>query len=122
MLFGNEKRTVYVQRRASEENSDNCVCQTVKHGGGKIMVWGCFSREGLGNTERVDHRLDSDTNIDLCRTNMKASFHKIFGSSVLRGKLFQQDNAPRYTSKKTMDWLKAQRILVLNWPAQSPDL
>ena len=32
----------YVRRRAGEELDDKMLSKTVKHGGGSVVVWGCF--------------------------------------------------------------------------------
>jgi transposase len=36
--------------------------------------------------------------------------------------IFQQDNAPPHTSKKTMKYFQEQKVSILPWPAHSPDL
>jgi hypothetical protein len=36
--------------------------------------------------------------------------------------IFMHDNDPKHTAKKTTEWLKVQRLEVLKWPANSPDL
>ncbi len=36
--------------------------------------------------------------------------------------VMQQDNDPKHISKSTSEWLKKNKIKVLEWPSQSPDL
>ncbi len=36
--------------------------------------------------------------------------------------IFQQDLAPAHSAKATSTWFKDHGVLVLNWPANSPDL
>ena len=40
-IFGSNKR-VYVWWRFGERIATSCITPTVKHGGGSVMVWGCF--------------------------------------------------------------------------------
>ena len=35
---------------------------------------------------------------------------------------FQQDNDPKHTSRRAQKWFEEQKIKLLDWPAQSPDL
>ena len=36
--------------------------------------------------------------------------------------IFQQDNDPKHTSRRAQKWFEEQKIKLLDWPAQSPDL
>jgi len=38
----------YVWRRSGEEFKEEKLAPTVKHGGGSLMVWGCFHHSGVG--------------------------------------------------------------------------
>ena len=36
--------------------------------------------------------------------------------------IMQQDNDPKHSRESTSEWLKKNKIKVLEWPSQSPDL
>jgi transposase len=82
------------------------------------MVWGCMSAAGVGKLVVVDGTLDSDTYIQILKEAMIPSAQALHNGYMV----FQQDNAPAHTSKKTKTFLQEHRIQVLPWPAKSPDL
>ncbi|GET58377.1 IS630 family transposase [Rhizophagus irregularis DAOM 181602=DAOM 197198] len=48
----------------------------------------------------------------------------VWGFCELTGRaaIFQQDNASIHTAKITKNWLKKNKIAIIDWPANSPDL
>ena len=50
---------------------------TVKHGGGKIMVWGCISWSGTGRLVVVDKKLDAAGYINILSNNLQQSAHEM---------------------------------------------
>ena len=84
------------------------------------MVWGCFTAYGIGYLCHIDGRLNSE----LYRQILNDEFFDTLDYYDLDIKdiIFQQDNDPKHTAKKTQKWFRRNRITVLDWPAQSPDL
>ena len=56
-LFGSDGKIV-VWRSTNEELSPQCTVPTIKNQGGSVMVWGCFSRAGVGNLHFIDVTMD----------------------------------------------------------------
>ena len=93
----------------------------MKHGGGTMIVWGCFSMEGIGTLFRL-------------RCTMDAVYYQEIPESALIPHLepmrafydgevvFQQDNDPKHTAKSTKQWFVERDIEPMTWPSQSPDL
>ena len=52
-LFGNNDQQ-YVWREKGEAFNPNNTIPTVKHGGGSIMLWGCFAASGPGALSKID--------------------------------------------------------------------
>ena len=92
---------------------------TVKHGGGSIMLWGCFSSAGTGALVRIEGKMDGAKYRKIPEENLLPSSRKL---KLERKFTFQHDIDPKYTAQATMEWLRNKKINVLECPSQSPDL
>lgn len=54
-----------VRRRIGERFHPDCIVSTVKRGGGRIQVWGCMCRDGVGMLLVVEGRLNAARYTDL---------------------------------------------------------
>lgn len=120
-VFGS-KRRIFVRRSKTEKMLPACVVPTVKHGGGSVMVWGCFSLAGTGDLVKIDGIMKKEHYRDILEHHAVRSGLKIIGHNFI----FQQDNDPKHNSKLCRGYLEdLERSGVLrnmSWPAQSPDL
>ena len=84
------------------------------------MVWGCMTWDGVGKSFKIDGRMNGDVYVSILDGPLQASIAQlgIDPSQVI----FQQDNDPKHTCKKAKEWFKDHHMVVLPWPAQSPDL
>ncbi len=91
---------------------------TVKHGGGSIMLWGCFSAAGTGRLVAIEGKMKAAKYRDILDENLLQSAQHL---RLGRRFTFQQDNDPKH-SAKIMEWLHNNSVTVLERPSQSPDL
>ena len=118
LLFRSDGRA-YVRRSVGEEFRDECLQVTMKHGGGGIMVWGCINSRGVGHLKKIEGRLNAAAYIDLLENSLIPSIHSL---CMPQGWIFQQDNAPCHSARSVEAWFEEERIEVMSWPSQSPDL
>ena len=115
----NTSRRQYCWKRPGAPLMSHHIKPSVKHPL-SIMIWGCFTSEGIGNLVLIDGTLDAKL---YCRI-LKEDFLGTLGWYNLSSDniVFQQDNDPKHTSKLAKSWFADNNIKVLDWPSQSPDL
>ena len=83
------------------------------------MVWGCFTRKGVGRLYVLNHTMDALYYRQILEENLLPSIKQLgLGSSFM----FMHDNDPKHRSALVRDWLRNNGIEVLQWPSSSPDL
>ncbi|KAK3514520.1 hypothetical protein QTP70_021498, partial [Hemibagrus guttatus] len=117
-LFG-KNSTCRVWRRKNAELHPKNTIPTVKHGGGNIMLWGCFSAKGPGRLIRVKERMNGAMYREILSKNLLPSARAL---KMKRGWVFQHDNDPKHTARATKEWLCKKRFKFLEWLSLSPDL
>ena len=55
-IFGSNRR-VFVRRRVGERMISACVVSIMKHGGGGVMMWGCFAGDTVCDLFRIQGTL-----------------------------------------------------------------
>ncbi|KAG2466400.1 TCB1 transposase, partial [Polypterus senegalus] len=116
-LFGvNHMRHVW--RKPGTTHHQANTIPTVKHGGGSIMLWGCFSASWTGRLVRIKGKMTAAMYRDILDENLLQSALDL---RLGRRFIFQQDD-PKRTAKISKEWLQDNSENVLEWPSQSPDL
>ncbi|KAG2462834.1 TC1A transposase, partial [Polypterus senegalus] len=117
-LFGVNARR-HVWRKPGFAHHQANTIPTVKHDGGSIMLWGCFSAAGTGRLVRKKGKMTAAMYRDILDVNLLQSALNL---RLGRRFIFQQDNNPKHTAKMSKQWLQDNSVNVIEWPSQSPDL
>ena len=75
-LFGHTSQC-YVWCRKNEAFADKNIIPTVKHGGGSIMLWGCFATSDTGRFDFVEGRMNSEQYQGISAKNVSPSVQKL---------------------------------------------
>jgi hypothetical protein len=80
---------------------------TVKHVGGSIMLWGCFSLAGTGKRVRIEGMMNGAKYRKILEGNLFQSSRDL---RLGRRFTFQQDNDPKHTAKENLEWFKGKHF------------
>lgn len=117
-IFGSDGK-VMVWRSPKEEFDPKCTVPTVKHGGGNVKCWGCFSSSGVGELVFIDGNMTGEAYREILEKNLSKSVENL---GLSNDWVFQHDNDPKHRSAIVTNWLNRNRVERLSWPSFSPDL
>jgi transposase len=110
----------WVWKRRGSAITEQHVQGTVKFGGGSLMMWGCMTAQGVGYACRINGNLNAQLYTDILGDEFLQTL-EYYG--LERDKItFQQDNDSKHTSCPARQWFENNKVKVLDWPSQSPDL
>ena len=108
-LFGSDGRTM-VWRSRNEGFDPKCTVPTVKHGGGSVMLWGCFTKKAVGKLVILARTMDRFYYRQILEANLLPSVQRLgLGTNFI----FMHDNDPKHTSALVQDWLRNNGIQVM---------
>jgi transposase len=110
----------YCWRKHGAPLQDQHITPTIKHGGGSIMVWGCFCADGPGYLCMIEGRMNAEDYQGILASDFLDSI-EYYGREI-GDVIFQHDNDPKHTAVSTKKWLQDHGISTLQWPSQSPDM
>jgi len=117
-LFGSDGK-VMVWRTTKEELDPKCTVPTVKHGGGNVKCWGCFSSSGVGNLIFIDGNMTGEVYRDILDKNLLQSVKNL---KMDKDWIFQHDNDPKHTASIAANWLNRKQVERLKWSPFRPDM
>lgn len=110
--------TQFVRRRPDEKFHKDCIVERVKHPL-SVMIWGVISCKGNGRLHIVKGTMRQDQYLQVLQERLLRQAKDWFGNQEF---VFMHDSAPCHKAKKVTKFLQDNKISVLDWPGNSPDL
>lgn len=110
----------WVWIESMEHLDQRAIEETVKFGGGNIILWGCMTWDGPGFISKINGGMDAALYVDIIDECVPLTLD--WYNMNKKTFYFQHDNDPKHTAKISKEYLQAKGWKILDWPAQSPDL
>lgn len=112
-------KSSFVRRREDEKYHPDCVAETVKHPQ-KIMVWSAISGKGTGRLYVVNGMMNQVQYRKVLEEKLMPQLKEWYLDTSKC--IFMHDSAPCHKAKTITAYLAQEKVNVLPWPGNSPDL
>lgn len=113
---------LFVHRHKGECLSEQYIAPTVKHGGGSVMIWGCFGGASNGDISKITGTMTTEGYHNVLKRHAITSGLRLLGE----GFTLQQENDPKHSSRLYKRYVERKeeqgKLRNLAWPPQSPGL
>ena len=116
--FGKNTQHNIWRRWGTAYHNEN-IFPTVKYGGGNIMIWASFAASGPDQLGIIEGKINPQAYQTILQDDVRMSVSQL---KLCRRCVMQQNNDPKHQSKSTTEWLQRNKICLMEWPSQSPDL
>lgn len=82
------------------------------------MLWGCFTSSGVCPIVEIKGKMTGEMYKNILNNILEGGY----ADQLALSWIFYQDNDPKRCSRVVKSWFQANKIKVMDWPAQSPDL
>ena len=118
-LFGSNGEVIVWRTPIKKEFDIKCIVPTVKHAGGSMTAWECFTRKRTRQLCVLDRVIDRFYYLEILEQHLLPSIKKF---KFVQEFVFMHDNDSKHTSGLIKDWLKEKKIQTLPWPSFPSDL
>ena len=107
-----------VRRKNGECLSRQCVKETEKFGGESVMMWRMIFLAGVGPIVHFHGNINASVYKEFLHQYALPHLHK----GTVETSIFMQADVPCHKAKTVLSFLEEERIAVMKWPLQSPDM
>lgn len=118
VLFTDEStlKLYYTRQSVWKKRGDPVVRRSVKYPA-KLHIWGCMSSRGFGKCYVFSENLNANLLCKIYEEALLPSAEMLFDGAWT----LQEDNDPKHKSRTARAWREENRVIRMDWPAQSPD-